>query len=127
MPHIFSRRGPPPEWENAHRGGDWSDKEVPLTLSHSLPHSMPPMEGEWGCFSGPGGDWAPAADRRGGWVEDWSDRQGMGLGPPIAIGGPPPGVPGRPPPRMLPPHREEPPSLLLPRDVKTDEPPHEDR
>lgn len=72
-----------------------------------MPHAI---EGEWGCFPGAGGDWAP-----GGWVEEWGDRQGMGLGPP-------PSIPGRPPPRMLPPHREEPSSLLLPRD----EPPHED-
>lgn len=96
-------------------------------MPHSMSHAMPPMEGEWGCFPGPGGDWAPAADRRGGWVEEWGDRQGMGLGPPIGIGGPPPGIPGRPPPRMLPSHREEPSTLLLSRDVKVEEPVHEDR
>ena len=87
---------------------------------------MGPMEGEWGCFPGSGGDWAPGADRRGGWVEEWNDRPGMGLGPPMGMGGPPPGIPGRPPPRMLPPHRDEPPLLIISRDVKIDESTHED-
>ncbi|XP_021936826.1 zinc finger CCCH domain-containing protein 13-like isoform X3 [Zootermopsis nevadensis] len=91
------RRGLPPEWENVHRG-EWGDKEGP----HPIPHAI---EGEWGCFPGPGADWAA-----GGWVEEWGERQGAGLGPS-----------GRPPPRMLPPHREESQSLL-PRD----EPAHED-
>ncbi|KAJ9590107.1 hypothetical protein L9F63_016768, partial [Diploptera punctata] len=118
------RRGPPPEWENAHRG-DWGDKEVPLPLPHPMPHPMGPIEGEWGCFPGPGGDWAPGADRRVGWVEEWGERQGLGIGPPIGMGGPPPGIPGRPPPRMLP-HRDEPPLLMIPREVKVDETSHED-
>ncbi|KAJ4436473.1 hypothetical protein ANN_16504 [Periplaneta americana] len=115
------RRGPPPDWENTHRG-EWGDKEVPLPL----PHAMAPLEGEWGCFSGPGGDWPPGSDRRGGWVEEWGDHQGLGLGPPIGLGGPPPGLAGRPPPRMLPPHREEPSLLLLPRDVKVEEAAHDE-
>jgi len=109
--NMFSRRGPPPEWENSHRG-EWGDKEV----VHTMPHAMPPLEEEWGCFPGAGGDWVPSADRRVGWVDDWSDRQGMGLGPP----------PGRPPPRMMQPHREEPASHLVTREVKMDDTPHED-
>ena len=126
MAHFFFfRRGPPPEWDNAHRG-DWGDKEVQLPLPHPMQHPMGPLEGEWGCFPGPAGDWAPSTDRRGGWVEEWSDRQGMGLGPPMGMGVPPPVIPGRPPPRILPPHRDEPPLLMIPREVKVDEPSHED-
>ena len=105
--NMFFRRGPPLEWENAHRG-EWGDKEVT--------HTMPPMEEEWGCFPGAGGDWVPSADRRVGWVDDWADRQGMGLGPPL----------GRPPPRILQPHREEPASHMVSREVKLDDAAHED-
>lgn len=76
-----TRRGPPADWDSSHRN-DWSEKDVPIPLSHG----MTPLDEDWGCFSGGSGDWGSGGDRRGGWgAEEWNEHLAPSLGRPLRL------------------------------------------